>query len=109
MGKVRGGRTTYIIYYYNHDNLEDNHAIQALVIMTASGRYVGEYDIDGAPPAEVSGHDIRYKLPEADGNRIHFGPGGPPRVVRIDNDYKQFETAVEGMCSGLHPIRSRCG
>ncbi|HEX4197722.1 MAG TPA: hypothetical protein VHZ26_09785 [Caulobacteraceae bacterium] len=100
MGKVRGGRTTYVVYYYDHENLEDHHGIQALVIITAAGRYVGEYDNDGDPPTKVSGHDIWFK----NSPPIHFGPNGPPREIG-----DRFSTAAEGMCSGWHPIRSRCG
>jgi hypothetical protein len=88
MGRVRGGRATYVVYYYDHENLEDNHGIQALVIITSAGRYVGEYDIDGDPPMKVSGNDIWFK----NGLQIHFGPNGPP--AGIGDGYRR--PGVEG-------------
>jgi len=94
-GKLRAASRTYKIYY--DDNTEPgseaHDATQDLVVTTAAGKFLGLYNISDISdayegPIQTEGSDILFPLSKGGNgksfrNRIHFGPGGAPKLVRL--------------------------
>jgi hypothetical protein len=97
-GRIQGGRIVYIVYYYYHINPVTQHGIQAIVLVTGRGKYIGYYEMDGDPPTSVTGRDIVYNEPKSEGNRIRIGPAGPPKTVVIGDRRYNFWSAADSLC-----------
>jgi len=93
LGRIHSGHTTYIVYHLEHvdqDPTGPHDATQWLLLITDRGKFVGEYDVTADVLPTISGHDIVYNVPESEGNRIHFGPKGPPKSIFIDGVQYDF-------------------
>ncbi len=105
VGKVRAGGRAYKIYYDLNANPDTatNHGHIDLVVATASGRFLGLYDISDidAKPTRTEGADILFPPRKDDlghsyNNTIHFGPQGPPRTLHLLFGYNLgFDTPAE--------------
>ncbi len=101
LGRVRaaGGRN-YKIYYDQSTNPETatRHSHTDLVVTTAGGRFLGYYEIadDELEPVGVGGADVLFNSSKAYGDRIHFGRGGAPPNVRLNDGRYEFDKAEGG-------------
>jgi len=78
----------FAIYFYNHINIHPAkipHGLQKLIVMENGEKYVGSYllSMDDPIPVVVNS-DLRFDLPAKIGNRIHFGPNGPPHTALVN-------------------------
>lgn len=101
LGRVPCGRTTCVVYHCVHIDVSSPYdESQALVLVTKKGRYFGLYDIsnDLSPSNVTSNREIIYDIPAKGGNRVHFGPGGPPKSVLIGGERFDFWSAADSRC-----------
>jgi len=101
LGRAPRGHAICMVYHVVHIDVKSPHdESQAILLITYRGRYVGRYDVetDASPSKITSDHDVIYKLPESDGNRIHFEQGGPPKSVKIDGQTYRFWPVSDERC-----------
>ncbi len=94
VGRLRAGGRTYKIYYDSNSNPENQHGHQDLVVTTATGTFLGLYDLAdiNLEPTRIEGPAILFGASGAYGDRIQFGPNGPPPESRIDRENLEFAT-----------------
>jgi hypothetical protein len=95
VGKVYAAGRPYHVYF-DIDSDPDTEAHRGhsdVVITSASGHFLGLYDIDTTEPVRTQGADIlfgtdaRSNPGKRAGYRIHFGPNGPPREVYVGDQF----------------------
>jgi hypothetical protein len=92
LGKVRTGRRIYRIYFDQNANPETKHGHEDLVVTTTAGKFLGFYEVTDPElePLRVEGADVLFNSSKAYGDRIHFGPDGPPPRVFLNGNYASF-------------------
>jgi len=94
VGPLHAGSRSYRIYFDDSSAPEgSHHRHQDIVVLTSTGKFLGSYDAGDVPlPITIRGPDILFNFRKEDGDRIHFGPAGPPKEVRLDGELPDFQT-----------------
>lgn len=96
LGDIHAKPQGYRIYFDENSAPEGtHHGHHDVIVTTLNDRFLGLYDVGLARPVAKQGSLVLFNSSKKWGDRIRFGPKGPPKQIYIDGELPDFNTPQE--------------